>query len=81
MLEVEKSLSIRLPEYENMVKACGSYASMFIGDLSYTFDLNETNQTTADVEMLGSTDDISDLDLNDIQNLIDDDPPSRDEKN
>lgn len=53
---------------------------MYIGDLSYTFDLNETNQTTADVEMLGSTDDISDLDLTDIQNLIDDDPPTRDEK-
>jgi hypothetical protein len=64
LLEVEMALTIRLPEYEAMVKACATYASIFIGDLGYSYDLNLIEP--ADLEMIGSTDDISDLDLTDL---------------
>jgi len=58
------ALTIRLPEYEAMVKACVTYASIFIGDLGYSYDFNLIE--LAEMEMIGSTDDISDLDLTDL---------------
>lgn len=64
LLELELALTIRLPEYEAMVKACSSYASIFLGDLSFSYELNKIEP--ADLEMIGSTDDISDLDLTDL---------------
>ena len=62
-----------------MVKACATYAARCLGDKGITYDLSEPEEGRAvDIDMVGSTDDISDIDLNDLKCLIEDDAsPSR----
>lgn len=80
LIEVERSLAIRLSEYERMVKACASYSAKSLGDKGMTYDLSEPEEGRAvDIDMLKTTDDISDIDLDDLKCLMEDDAsPLRD---